>query len=61
MRRLDMFQIERNVTSRRAGLITLIGVLLVPLVVAAGFLGVTWNSQNRLNTVQAAVVNSPTG
>ena len=52
-----MFQIERSLTNRRAGLITLIGVLLVPLVVAAGFLGVTWNSQNRLNTVQAAVVN----
>lgn len=52
-----MFQIERSLNTRRAGLITVIGVLLVPLVVAAGFLGATWNSQNRLNTVQAAVVN----
>jgi putative membrane protein len=53
-----MFALERAATSRRAGLWTIIGLLLVPLVVAGGFLWAGWNSSDRLDRVQAAVVNN---
>lgn len=36
---------------------TLLALLLVPLLVAGGFLWGTWNANPRLRTVQAAVVN----
>lgn len=36
---------------------TVVALLLVPLLVAGGFLWGTWNSGDRLRTVQAAVVN----
>ena len=36
---------------------TLLGLVLVPLVVAAGLLGATWNADTRLHRVEAAVVN----
>ncbi|MBA8793526.1 putative membrane protein [Friedmanniella endophytica] len=52
-----MFSIERSRTTRKAGIITLLGVLLVPLLVAGGFLAATYHSQDRLARVQAAVVN----
>jgi putative membrane protein len=42
-------------SSRR--LWTLLGLLLVPLVVAGGFGWATWNHDSRLDRVQAAVVN----
>ena len=41
----------------RAGLVTLLGLILIPLVIAGGFLWATWNSDDRLDRVQAAVVN----
>lgn len=36
---------------------TILALLLVPVLVAGGFLWGTWNSDDRLRTVQAAVVN----
>ena len=55
---LHMFALERATTPRRAGVWTIIGLLLVPLVVAGGFLWAGWNSSDRLDRVQAAVVNA---
>ncbi len=53
-----MFALERATTNRRAGLWTILGLILVPLVVAGGFLWAGWNSDDRLDRVQAAIVNN---
>jgi putative membrane protein len=37
--------------------LSLIGVLIIPLIVAGGFLAATWNSSSRMGKVKAAVVN----
>jgi len=52
-----MISLERADGSRRIGLWSLVGLLLVPLVLAGGFLATTWKSTDRLDRVQAAVVN----
>lgn len=52
-----MSWIERADSPRRIGVWSLIGLLLVPLVIAGGFLLATWKSTDRLDRVQAAVVN----
>jgi putative membrane protein len=52
-----MISLERADGSRRVGLWSLVGLLLVPLVLAGGFLATTWRSTDRLDRVQAAVVN----
>ena len=52
-----MISLERTTGSRRVGWISLVGALLVPIMVAAGFLAATWNSTDRWNKVQAAIVN----
>jgi putative membrane protein len=52
-----MFNLERATSERRVRWPTLIGLVLVPLVIAGGFLWATWNSDQRLGRVQAAVVN----
>ena len=52
-----MITLERADGSRRVGLWSLVGLLLVPLVLAGGFLAATWKSTDRLDRVQAAVVN----
>lgn len=52
-----MFTLERAASDRAVRWPTLVGLILVPLVVASGFLWATWNSQTRLGRVQAAVVN----
>ena len=41
--------------------VSLVGLVLVPLLVAAGFLWATWNSDTRLDRVQAAIVNNDKG
>ncbi|HYI54069.1 MAG TPA: hypothetical protein VEX57_08885, partial [Microlunatus sp.] len=41
--------------------VSLVGLILVPLLVAAGFLWATWNSDTRLDRVQAAIVNNDEG
>ena len=52
-----MFNLERATSDRTARWPTLVGLVLVPLVIAGGFLWATWNSDERLGRVQAAVVN----
>lgn len=44
--------------SKRIRWYTVVGVLLIPLIFAAGFLAATWNLDSRLHTVQAAIVNN---
>lgn len=53
-----MISLERTTGSRRVGWISLVGALLVPIMVAAGFLAATWNSTDRWDKVQAAIVNA---
>ena len=52
-----MLFLERANNPRRVGIWSLVGLLLIPLVVAGGFLLATWKSDTRLDLVQAAVVN----
>ena len=52
-----MFNLERATSERAVRWPTLVGLILVPLVIASGFLWATWNSEDRLGRVQAAVVN----
>lgn len=52
-----MFNLERATSERSVRWPTLVGLILVPLVIASGFLWATWNSDDRLGRVQAAVVN----
>ncbi|MFL6026469.1 MAG: YhgE/Pip family protein [Friedmanniella sp.] len=52
-----MYFLERASSARRVGLWSVLGLILVPIVVAAGFLWATWDSSTRLDRVQAAVVN----
>ncbi|MGY4719116.1 YhgE/Pip family protein [Naumannella huperziae] len=47
--------------TRPAGWFTLLGVLLIPVIVAGGFLAATWQATDRLSRVQAAVVNLDDG
>jgi putative membrane protein len=49
--------LERAASTRRVGTLSLVGLVLLPLLVAGGFLWATWNSTTRLDRVQAAVVN----
>ena len=53
-----MITLERANSSRRIGLWSLLGLILVPLLVAGGFLWATWDSDTRLDRVEAAVVNN---
>jgi putative membrane protein len=41
--------------------VSLLGLILVPLLVSGGFLWATWNSDTRLDRVQAAIVNNDEG
>ncbi len=52
-----MFNLERASSDRSVRWTTLVGLVLVPLVIAGGFLWATWHSGDRLGRVQAAVVN----
>ncbi|WP_375430083.1 YhgE/Pip family protein [uncultured Friedmanniella sp.] len=52
-----MYSLERASSTSRVGLWSVLGLVLVPLLVAAGFLWATWDSSTRLDRVQAAVVN----
>ena len=52
-----MITFERAGGSRRIGLWSVLGMILVPLVLAGGFLWATWDSDTRLGRVEAAVVN----
>jgi putative membrane protein len=52
-----MIQLERSKSSRRLRWWSVVGVLLVPIMIAAGFLAATWDSTSRWGKVQAAIVN----
>jgi putative membrane protein len=52
-----MFSFERANLSARVTWLSLVGLVLVPLLVAGGFLWATWNSDSRLDKVEAAVIN----
>lgn len=52
-----MITLERASHNKPVGWKSLIGILIVPLIVALGFLGATWNADHRLIRAQAAVVN----
>ena len=56
-----MFRLERAQARGRIGWPTLVGLVLVPLLVAGGFLWATWNSADRLDRVRAAIVNNDDG
>ena len=52
-----MIPFERANLSSRVTLLSLVGLVLVPLLIAGGFLWATWNSDSRLDKVEAAVIN----
>lgn len=52
-----MLSLERAQQGRRVTWLSLIGLILVPVIVAGGFLAATYKAGDRLENVQAAVVN----
>ncbi|MGI8458767.1 MAG: YhgE/Pip family protein [Propionibacteriaceae bacterium] len=54
LKRVDLARAD---SGHRIGWPSLVGILLIPLIVAAGFLYATWDSSSRLDTVKAAIVN----
>lgn len=50
--------LERADTGRRVSWLTIVGLILVPLIVAGGFVWAVWNADDRMSRVQAAVVNN---
>lgn len=52
-----MITLERASHDTPVGWRSLLGILIVPLVVALGFLGATWGADSRLHRAEAAVVN----
>lgn len=50
--------LERADRTRRVTWLSLVGLVLVPVILAAGFLWATWGAGDRLDRVQAAVVNN---
>ncbi len=52
-----MVSFERADLSPRVTWLSLVGLVLAPLLVAGGFLWATWNSDSRLDKVEAAVIN----
>ena len=54
-------RLERANSKRPVTWISLIGLVLVPIIVAAGFIFATWKSGDRLETIDAAIVNNDDG
>lgn len=52
-----MITLERASHQTPVGWRSLLGILIVPLIVAVGFLGATWGADSRLHRAEAAVVN----
>lgn len=50
--------LERADHTRRVTWVSLVGLVLVPVILAAGFLWATWGAGDRLHRVEAAVVNN---
>jgi len=57
VRRRSAQLLERAGNGSRVSWKLLVGVILVPVLFASGFLWATWRADDRLRTVQAAVVN----
>lgn len=49
--------IERGTATGRITWVTLVGLVLVPLIIALGFLATTWHRDGRLGNVEGAIVN----
>ncbi|MGO2036621.1 MAG: YhgE/Pip family protein [Brevibacterium sp.] len=54
-------KLERANSKRPVTWISLIGLVLIPIIVAAGFILATWKSSDRLDTIEAAIVNNDDG
>lgn len=50
--------LERAGSARKVGLLSLVGLVLLPLLIAGGFVFATWDSTDRLDHVDAAIVNN---
>src|SRR5699024_12580099 len=59
--RRAVVRLERANSKRPVTWISLIGLVLVPIIVAAGFILATWKSGDRLETIEAAIVNNDDG
>lgn len=56
-----MVNIEHAGGTRKLGWLSIVGIILVPLIVAGGFVWAIWNSTDRLDNVSAAIVNHDSG
>jgi putative membrane protein len=54
-------RLERANSKRPVNWLSLLGLVLIPIIVAAGFILATWKSSDRLDTIEAAVVNNDDG
>jgi putative membrane protein len=54
-------RLERANSKRPVNWLSLLGLVLIPIIVAAGFILATWKSGDRLDTIEAAIVNNDDG
>ncbi|AZL14261.1 YhgE/Pip domain-containing protein [Brevibacterium aurantiacum] len=54
-------RLERANSKRPVTWLSLFGLVLIPIIVAAGFILATYNSTDRLDTIEAAIVNNDDG
>lgn len=54
-------RLERANSKRPVNWLSILGLVLIPIIVAAGFILATWKSSDRLDTIEAAIVNNDDG
>ncbi|AZU01870.1 YhgE/Pip domain-containing protein [Brevibacterium linens] len=54
-------RLERANSKKPVNWLSLLGLVLIPIIVAAGFILATWKSGDRLETIEAAIVNNDDG
>jgi putative membrane protein len=54
-------RLERANSKRPVNWLSILGLVLIPIIVAAGFILATWKSGDRLDTIEAAIVNNDDG
>ena len=54
-------RLERANSKRPVTWVSILGLVLIPIIVAAGFILATWHSNDRLDTIEAAIVNNDDG
>ena len=54
-------RLERANSKRPVTWVSFAGLVLIPIIVAAGFILATWKSGDRLDTIEAAIVNNDDG